>query len=170
MAANRKPEHIDEALRDRIVRAARRHASEPDAEDRAQEVMIRLVQEVASPTAPILERRALAKLKDVEVETFRKAARNDALLQKASNAEATKVGAAASQDAYRIIEMFDQIKGIVGEDAAAFALLKTFFRATEEDAARCLGWSAQRAAAARMRLYRNKAQITRFLTTPQEEE
>lgn len=169
MAAKREIETMNSALRDRVVKAARRHASGPDADDRAQEVMLRLLGEVVRPGAPILEVRALAKLKDVEVDAFRKDSRQRGLLEKAAQAAATDSVVPSSQDAYRIIEMSDQIREIVGDDGLAYALVKTFFKATEADVCRCLGWSSQKAAAARMRLGRNKGRITRLLTAKQEE-
>lgn len=169
MTARRDFDNMDRALRDRVVSAARRHASAPDAEDKAQEVILRLLQEVARPGAPVLKVRALAKLKDIEVETLRKNARTRALLDKAANEAATNTAVASSQDAYRIIELTDQLRQVVGQDGAAFALVKTFFSATEADIARYLGWSAQRAAAARMRLARNKARIAGLLVTQKEE-
>lgn len=167
--ARRESDSFDATLRNRVVRGARRRASIPDAEDRAQEVMLRLLQEVARPDAPVLQVRALAKLKDVEVEAFRKKSRDKALLQKAANTEATNNGSAISQDAFRIIEMSEQIRECVGDDGTAYALVKTFFRATETDVAKYLGWSPQRAAAARMRLARNKSRITKFLSPTSEE-
>lgn len=168
MAAGHEHEALNAALRARIVKAARRHASTTDAEDRAQEVLLRLIQEVARPDAPVLEARALAKLKDVEVDAYRKQDRHRSLAEKAANATATNSSTAMSQDAHRLIEIGDQIRELVGRDALAFALLKTYFKATEADVAAYLGWPPQRAAAARVRLARKRGAVIRLLRGEEE--
>lgn len=169
MATEQEHEALNAGLRARIFKAARRHASVEEAEDRAQEALLRLLLEVARPDAPVLEVRALAKLKDVEVDAYRKQDRARRLVEKAANSAATNSDTARSQDALRLIEIGDQIRKLVGPDALAFALLKAFFKATEADIAAYLGWSSQRAAAARIRLRRKRGAITRLLRGEKEE-
>lgn len=160
-------EEIGTDLRDHLVRAARRRNSAPDAEDLAQDALLRVLNEVARPGAPSLGERAMKTLKNAQIDLWRKKGRERALLEKAAEAaiDRPEIG----PDLQRITEVCREIRAVVGEDAMAYAFLKTFFGATEAGVAELLGWDLNRATAARMRLARAKSRVIRILKALDEE-
>jgi DNA-directed RNA polymerase specialized sigma24 family protein len=159
-------EAVYEKLRARVLSAAlRRGIPANDAEDFAHDVLEKTLREVLRPGAPTLEIRAFAAMRDKSAEYWRRAERRPQLVALTlpldeQGVEEERPEMAVSDDAFAIIELRHVISAIAGEDAMRFALLK-IWGGTEADIAVLLGWSPQRAAAARVQLGRKKGEIAR---------
>lgn len=158
-----------EVLRRRLVGTARRQGVAPaDAEDVAQEALAKVVGERVRPGAPPMEVRAFVALRDQRIEYIRKRSRETErrspwpVEQGSEDSLGEPVGVARVEDGFALIEAVDVVCRVVGEDSMCFAYLKAF-GATERDVQEIMGWTAQRAAAARVRLSRKKGALARAL-------
>lgn len=171
------PENLAE-LRRRMVTAALRHGvGWDDVEDVVQEALAKLLREQPRRGAPPVQIRAFAALRDKRVEFMRVQARErkrrvqGAPAGPGADDEGRGVDIPQEDARLALVEACQLVCGIAGYDAMCFAALKGL-GATERDVSEFMGWSAQRVAAARVRLARKKATITQALLetlTPREE-
>jgi DNA-directed RNA polymerase specialized sigma24 family protein len=172
------PEDLAELRRRMVMAALRRGVGWDDAEDVVQEALAKLLREQPRTGAPPLQIRAFAALRDKRVEFMRARARErerrvqGALAGPGADDEGRGVDIPEEDARLALVEACQLVCGIAGYDAMCFAALKAL-GATERDVAEFMGWPAHRVAAARVRLARKKATITRALLetlTPKEEE
>lgn len=158
-------------LRGRMVRRARRLGVPADEiEDVVQEALLKAIRERERPGAPGLEVRAFTALRDKRAEFARARARR---LRLGSPIVAERLSLEGELEApgsgTELIELWELVREIAGEDAVVFALLKSL-GATEEDVARIMEWPRSRAAASRVQLSRRKPLILQAMAEGLEEE
>jgi DNA-directed RNA polymerase specialized sigma24 family protein len=156
---------VYERLRAGMLASARRNrVPENDVEDVIQDALVKLLGEHVRPGGPSLDRRAHTALHDKRVEHWRRERRRAPRLAPLNlppdenGYEQERVEMASLDATVQMLELRDLVEAIAGRDAMLFALLKSC-RATESDIAALLGWSPERAAAARVQLGRKKALI-----------